>query len=111
LAIPAISETSGENCVQNVKADISRCLCFLHKMRFNRSLFIKMTKNKIGKTNCCIFGCNTCRKSEPEACFHLFPRKSKLCLHRKCFRFERPGREKKSIGKCFINGKTLRIHL
>jgi hypothetical protein len=26
LAIPAISETSGENCVQNVKADTSPCL-------------------------------------------------------------------------------------
>jgi hypothetical protein len=32
-----------------------------------------MTKNKIDKTNCCVFGCNTCRKNEPEACFHLFP--------------------------------------
>jgi hypothetical protein len=21
------------------------------------------------KTNCCVFGCNTCRKNEPEACF------------------------------------------
>jgi hypothetical protein len=26
LAIPAISETSGENCVQNVKAEASCCL-------------------------------------------------------------------------------------
>jgi hypothetical protein len=25
------------------------------------------------KTNC-VFGCNTCRKNEPEACFYLFPR-------------------------------------
>jgi hypothetical protein len=30
----------------------------------------KMTKNKIDKTNCC----NACRKNQPEACFHLFPR-------------------------------------
>jgi hypothetical protein len=36
--------------------------------------YIKVTKNKSGRTNCCVFGCNTCRKNEPEACFHLFPR-------------------------------------
>jgi hypothetical protein len=33
-----------------------------------------MTKSKIDKTNRCVFGYNTCRKNEPEACFYLFPR-------------------------------------
>jgi hypothetical protein len=34
-----------------------------------------MTKKiRTDKTNCCVFGCNTCRKTEPEACFYLFPR-------------------------------------
>jgi hypothetical protein len=33
-----------------------------------------MTKNKIEKTNCCVFGCNTCRKNEPKAFFRLVPR-------------------------------------
>jgi hypothetical protein len=36
--------------------------------------YLKMTKNKTDKTNCCAFGCNTCRKNEPEICFYLFPR-------------------------------------
>jgi hypothetical protein len=36
--------------------------------------YLKMTKNKTYKTNGCVFGSNTCRKNEPEACFYLFPR-------------------------------------
>jgi hypothetical protein len=36
--------------------------------------YLKMTKNKTDKTNGCVFGSNTCRKNEPEACFYLFPR-------------------------------------
>jgi hypothetical protein len=36
--------------------------------------YLKMAKNKIHKTNCYVFGCNTCRKNEPEACFRLFSR-------------------------------------
>jgi hypothetical protein len=36
--------------------------------------YLKMTKNKADKTNCCVFDRNTCRKNEPEVCFYLFPR-------------------------------------
>jgi hypothetical protein len=25
-----------------------------------------LIENKTDKTNCCVFGCNTCRKNEPE---------------------------------------------
>jgi hypothetical protein len=36
--------------------------------------YLKLTKNMSDETNCCVFDCNTCRKNETKACFHLFPR-------------------------------------
>jgi hypothetical protein len=38
------------------------------------SYYLKTIKNKIDKTNCYVFGCNTCRKNELKASFRLFPR-------------------------------------
>jgi hypothetical protein len=34
--------------------------------------YLKTTKNKMGKTNCCVFGYNN-EPELPKACFHLFP--------------------------------------
>jgi hypothetical protein len=61
LAIPAISETSGVNCMQNFKhsqtGGYSNYLCLIE------IYYLKMSKNKTDKIS------NTCRKNEPEACF------------------------------------------
>jgi hypothetical protein len=78
LAIPASSETSGVNCMQNFKTHSSRWLFkWIVFLKQNDGLieiyYLKMIKNKADKTNCCVFGCNTCRKNKPEACFYLFP--------------------------------------
>jgi hypothetical protein len=60
---------------------------------YSEIYYLKMTKNKIDKTNCCVFDCNTCGKKEPEACFHLIPRygiKPKyVYFHPKCLWFSK----------------------
>jgi hypothetical protein len=66
LTIPAISETSGVNCMQNFKhsqtGGYSNYLCLIE------IYYLKMSKNKTDQISC-VFDCNTCRKNEPEACF------------------------------------------
>jgi hypothetical protein len=70
--------------------------------------YIKMNKNKTDKTNCCVFGCNTCRKNEPEACCYLFldcAVKAKYVLIENVFG-SKDRVEKENTGKCFIKGKN-----
>jgi hypothetical protein len=76
LAIPAISETSGVNCMQNfktLKPVAVQMICFLKQNGLIEIYYLKLFKTRPIK-QIVVFGCNTCRKNEPEACFYLFPR-------------------------------------
>jgi hypothetical protein len=72
LTIPAISETSGVNCMQNFKhsqaGGYSNYLFLKQNDGLIEIYYLKMSKNKTDKISC-VFDCNTCRKNEPEACF------------------------------------------
>jgi hypothetical protein len=72
LTIPAISETSGVNCMQNFKQSSRWLFKLFVFLKQNDGLikiyYLKMSKNKTDQISC-VFDCNTCRKNEPEACF------------------------------------------
>jgi hypothetical protein len=78
-----------------------------------------MTKNKIDKTNCCVFGSNTCRKNEPEACFYLFPRcgvKAKYVFIENVFDSKDRVEKKKTrvihiLKLCIYIGRLLKVQL
>jgi hypothetical protein len=66
--------------------------------------YLKMTKNKIVKTNCCVFVVARVKRTRS---MFLFISTLWCKTTSKKFLILKPGRVKESTIKCFINGKPL----